>query len=79
MCVHITKTFHLITDAISLDYHDLVNMVVCVRESGTCMIHRCEKCPGTEPLREYPLEFVEGIEAEMITFKQWTTTYSIQI
>lgn len=36
------------------------------------MVHRCEKCPGTDSLREYLETLME--EREQVTFQQWQTT-----
>ena len=36
----------LLVKAVNLDYHDLIDMIVCDHTSRECMIHRCEICPG---------------------------------
>ena len=30
-------------------YKDLMGMIACSHDSKECMVHRCDKCPGTEP------------------------------
>ncbi|CAB4062596.1 unnamed protein product [Lepeophtheirus salmonis] len=30
---------------------DLTEMIACSRESPECMMHRCQNCPGVDPLR----------------------------
>ena len=47
-------------------------MIVCDCDNKTCMVHRCEKCPGTDSLREYLETLLE--EGEEVTFQQWQTT-----
>ena len=32
-------------------YKNLMGMIVCSRDSKECMVHRCDKCPGAEPLK----------------------------
>ena len=49
-----------------------MEMIVCDCDNKTCMVHRCEKCPGTDSLREY-LETILD-EHEEVTFQQWQTT-----
>ena len=36
------------------------------------MVHRCDKCPGTDPLRQHLETSLK--EHEQITFQQWQTT-----
>ena len=45
----------LMLNAIKLDkdYHQLLELIVCSRNSKECMIHRCPNCPGIEPLKNY--------------------------
>ncbi len=38
---------------IDKSYKDMIDMIVCNREDRECMVHRCDKCPGTDPLRSY--------------------------
>ncbi len=67
------------------DRHQLMDMMVCDRESKKCMIHRCEKCPPTSVVEKYMAEqlqpqlqfenensFIQEDE-EIINFKLWTT------
>ena len=54
-------------------YKDLMGMIVCDCDSKTCMVHRCDKCPGTDSLREY-LETLLSEEHEEVAFQQWQTT-----
>ena len=32
------------------DYHELLEMIVCNRDSKECMVHRCPSCPGVDNL-----------------------------
>ncbi len=45
----------LVLNAIKLDkdYHQLLELIACNRDSKECMINRCPNCPGIEPLKEY--------------------------
>ena len=70
----IHQNVSLLTDAIHIDYHDLVKMVVCNSENRECMIHRCENCPGLQPLKDFLFNMFEDKDEEMVTFKQWTKT-----
>ena len=27
-------------------YYEIIDMIVCNRDSKECMVHRCKKCPG---------------------------------
>ena len=68
---------------LSKDYHELLELIVCDRNSKECMIHRCESCPGVNAVKK----FIEGelMKADddgqvddyddvEITFQQWTTS-----
>ena len=46
----------LLVDAMDWDltYKDLIKRIVCNTESGKCIMHRCESCPGTATLKEFP-------------------------
>ena len=57
---------------LDLDYKDMIDKIVCSRESRTCMIHRCNECPGKEALRSQ----VEAAltNKDNICFQQWQTT-----
>ena len=57
---------------LDLDYKEMIDMLVCSRESRTCMIHRCNKCPGKEALRSH----VEAAltDKDDVCFQQWQTT-----
>ena len=71
-------TYHqnaiLLVDAIKTGhtYKDFMEMIVCDCTSKMCMVHRCDKCPGTDPLRQYLETLLE--EHDQITFQQWQTT-----
>ena len=45
----------LLVNALKLDtnVHDLIDLIVCDRNSKECMMHRCQDCPGSEPLRSF--------------------------
>ena len=72
----------LLVKAVNLDYHDLIDMIVCDHTSRECMIHRCEICPGLAPLREYLVNELcvafDEEEEQTISFKQWTNTESFR-
>ena len=41
---------------LSKDYHELLELIVCNRNSKECMIHCCESCPGVNAVKT----FIEG-------------------
>ena len=53
-------------------------MIVCNRDSKECMVHRCNKCPGTEKAYKFIQNILNGdVEDDLdfdITFMQWVTT-----
>ena len=57
-------------------YHTLIQKLVCEETNKTCMLHRCNNCPGEAGL----LAFLETLMApeleaeESIQFKQWVHT-----
>ena len=68
---------------LSKDYHELLDLIVCDRNSKECMIHRCGSCPGVNAVKK----FIEGelmkanddcqvddYDDFEITFQQWTTS-----
>ena len=65
------------------DYHELLELIVCNRNSKECMIHCCESCPGVSAVKK----IIEGelMKADddgqvddyddvEITFHQWTNS-----
>ena len=38
---------------INEDYRTLIAITVCSMDSKDCMLHRCEMCPGVEPLQTF--------------------------
>ena len=64
MCVCIYhQNVKLMLDAckFSTDQHSLTELMVCDRTNRECMLHGCENCPGTEPLREHLLSEFEKL------------------
>ena len=68
---------------LSKDYNELLELIVCDRNSKECMIHRCESCPSVNAVKK----FIEGelmkahddgqvhdYDNDEITFQQWTTS-----
>ena len=92
VCVcSIHQNVKLMLSAISLEkeYHELLEMIVCNRDSKECMVHRCPSCPGVDNLigflrRKFSSNSEENEtdeessededDDETVTFKQWTTT-----
>ena len=70
----------LLVDAIDLDktYKDLIDMIVCDRDSKTCMIHRCDDCPGTQYFQNFLSETLTSADEE-ISFQQWQSTDSTKL
>ena len=60
-------------------YKDMIDNIVCNREMKDCMVHRCDMCPGTEPLRSYLKEVLSDIFYEEISFQQWQSTDRAQL
>ena len=60
-----------------LDHKSLMAKLVCDVSERNCMLHQCEKCPGSDSLREH-LQSVfseRSIEEDdELTCKQWTHT-----
>ena len=46
------------------DQHTLTDLIVCDRNNRDCMIHRCDSCPGVEPLREHLLAEFQKLAEE---------------
>ena len=61
---------------LNAEYHDLIDLLVCDRFSRECMMHHWDRCPGSEPLKNFlddePLA-EDGDEGE-ITLKQRATS-----
>ena len=73
---------------LSKDYHELLELIVCNRNSKKCMIHRCESYSVVNLLKR----FIEGklrkadgggqvddYDDVEITFQQWTTSYKAEL
>ena len=76
VCIYaIHQNVILIVQAAETDktYKDLIGMIVCSHDSKECMVHRCDKCPGTEPLKSY-LENAYTDFDEEVSFQQWQST-----
>ena len=70
------------------DYHELLELIVCNRNSKECMIHRCESCPGVNAVKKFiERELmkadddgqVDDYDDVEITFQQWTTSYKAEL
>ena len=66
LLVNATKT--------GLTYKELMNVIVFDCDNKTCIVHRCNKCLGTDSLREYLETLLDGHEDVHVTFQQWQTT-----
>ena len=75
VCIY-HQNVQLLVNACSFDkdYHELTEIIVCSRENRDCMIHRCSKCPGIEPLKKYLLD--QLTEKEDIDSNDETDDYS---
>ena len=60
----------------NITYRDLMQQLVCSTEDRNCMLHSCERCPGSTALQHYLEEkcSVGEDSCEVITYKQWETT-----
>ena len=38
---------------LSKDYHGVLELLVCDRNSEECMIHHCESCPGVNAVERF--------------------------
>ena len=64
------------------DYHELLELMVCDRNSKECMIYRCESYPGVIAVKKFIKEELmkaigdgQVVEYDVeITFQQWTTS-----
>ena len=84
----IHQNVKLMLSAIGLEksYNEIIETIVCSRESKVCMFHRCNLCPGIQVVQNFlmqflkqaqePEEYFESDENEELTidFKQWTMT-----
>ena len=80
----IHQNVKLMLNAVDLNnsYHDLIEQIVCDKNSKDCMVHRCPDCPGVNNLKEFLKERLltddsddddgDSVEGN-ITFSQWTT------
>lgn len=65
-----------------ITFRDLIEQYVCSVLNADCMLHTCDKCPGSEHLQNYLLELCasgkvrkdEDSSCEMVNYKQWETT-----
>ena len=46
-------------------YKNLMGMIVCSLDSKECMVHRCDKCPATEPLKSYREDAYTDLDEEV--------------
>lgn len=57
---------------LAVDYKDLIDLIVCNSENYSCMVGKCEECPGKEVLTDV---FSSSDEYELmpdeITYKKW--------
>lgn len=56
------------------DYISLLKNLVCCIESEKCMVHRCDKCPSPEILKDGLLLSDELEMSNEIIYKQWVKT-----
>nr|XP_047122478.1 uncharacterized protein LOC124805966 [Hydra vulgaris] len=49
------QNLKLMFSAVKLEknYHELIEKIVCSRESRECMVHRCNQCPGIQNIINY--------------------------
>jgi len=74
--IHQNAELLAIAAKLDVDVHNLIEIMVCSRDSRQCMMHRCENCPRIVPLQRFLniQLFSDEDGCENITFKQWTTT-----
>ena len=68
--------------SLSKDYHKLLELIVCDRNSRQCMIHCCESCPGVNAVKNFIKgELIKADDGQVddyddveITLQQWTTS-----
>jgi hypothetical protein len=61
----------------ALDYHQLINMIVCSDQSRDCILHGCERCPDKATLSEFVTKLFhsKGMDSDdNIKFLQWVHT-----
>ena len=74
VCIH-HQNVKLMLHAIHMqDYISLLQKLVCDIESEECMVHRCNKCPSPENLKDYLMHDDEIEMTFNITYKQWVKT-----
>ena len=70
----------LLVEASGIDktYKELMSMVVCSLEYGTCMARRCPNCPKVDPLKAFLVDSLFHSNEEIV-FQQWLFTDSTQL
>ena len=50
----IHQNLKLMLSAVNFEknYHELIDLIVCDRQSNMCMVHRCQKCPGISNVKD---------------------------
>lgn len=54
------------------DYKDLLQRIVCNTEQRDCMLHSCDRCPGSTALKDHLIELFNENNIDQVTFNQWT-------
>ena len=80
VCTHQNTILLLSAIKWNVTYKYLMEKIVCDTLRNECMAHRCENCPGTESLRNYLDQQLEGIDVdEEFHFNQWKSTDRSQL
>ena len=70
----------LLVEASGIDktYKELMSMVVCSLDNGTCMARRCPNCPKVDPLKAFLVDSLYESNEEIV-IQQWLFTDSIEL
>ena len=74
------QNIKLLLSSIGIEHlsYEIIDMIVCNRDSKECIVHRCNKCPGIEKAYKFIQNILNGdVEDDLdfdISFMQWVTT-----
>lgn len=54
-----------------LNYREVISSSVCFIDNKNCMLHKCNRCPGKEGIREFLLSHSSSNETTKIKYTNW--------
>ena len=58
LCLHNSSEYEVDAKCYWPLCHDLIEMMLCDRQSKICMIHWCKNCPGIEPVEKFLYHYI---------------------